>query len=220
MRATSDGYLSRSLFRAREGDKEALESLLRLLRPVLFRYARAQLFLDPEAEETARDLTQEAMVRIVLGLGQCRALADTQVIAWALAIIRNLCVDHFRTVHAPTFRFSQMLEENSCVREDFLLASSERAPTPPGRGRRVLHRVLDEVVETLPAPALRLLQLRVEESMTWSQIARELGLTRSAAKRRFQRMQTSVRNDALRRIKNMCARDRAAALLYLRRLDR
>lgn len=220
MRAISDGYLSRSLFRAREGDSEALESLLRLLRPVLIRYARAQLFLDPEAEETARDLTQEALVRIVLGLEHCRAEADTQIIAWALAIIRNLCVDHFRTAHTPAFRLSQLLDEDACVRDDFLPAWTEGTSPRPGRGRRVLHRVLDEVVETLPAPALRLLRLRVEESMTWNQIARELGLTRSAAKRRFQRIQARVRDDALRRIRNLRARDRAAALRYLRRLDR
>lgn len=220
MRATSDGYLSRSLFRAREGDKEALESLLRLLRPVLIRYARAQLFLDPEAEETARDLAQEALVRIVLGLQHCRAEADTQVIAWALAIVRNLCVDHFRAVHAPTFRLSQLLDEDLCVRGDFLLARAGRASPQPGRGRRVLHQVLDEVVETLPAPALRLLRLRVEENMTWNQVASELGLTRSAAKRRFQRMQARVRDDALKRIKGLADRDRVAALRYLRRLGR
>ena len=219
-RPFEEGCLSRNLSRARTGDEEALEALLHLLRPVLLRYARAQLFLDPEAEETARDLAQEALVRIVLGLRHCRAEADNQVIAWALAIIRNLCVDYFRTAHVPTFRLSQLLDDDSFVREDFLTSGAGRESPRAGPGRRVLRRVLDEVLGTLPASALRLLKLRVEEDMTWNQIACELGLTRSAAKRRFQRMQARVRADAFLRIEGLTNRDRAAALRYLRRLVR
>lgn len=219
-RPFEEGCLSRTLSRARKGDEAALETLLHLLRPVLLRYARSQLFLDPEAEETARDLAQEALVRIVLGLGHCRAEADTQVIAWALAIIRNLCADHFRTVRPPTFRLSQLLDDDPRVPEDLLAVRVERTSPRVGRGRRVLRRVLDEVLRTLPASALRLLRLRVEEDMTWNQVARELGLTRSAAKRRFQRIQARVRAAALLRVERLADRDRAAALRYLRRLGR
>lgn len=216
MRAFDDARLSRYLARARAGDDDALEMLLCLLRPVLLRFARAQLAEEAEAEETACDIAQKAMIRITRGLDGCRAEAGPQIRAWALQIVKNLCTDHFRANRARAVR---VLPLSFWIDEvEVSLLGAEPAERPRGDyGGRVLNRALREALRALPATAQRLLCLRVQEGMTWSQVALELGLTRDAAKRRFERVQIRLRKETFRKIENLGGRDREAALRFLRR---
>lgn len=216
MRAFDDGRLSRYLARARDGDDDALEALLCRLHPILLRFARAQLAEEAEAEETASDIAQKAMIRITRGLDGCRAEADPQIHAWALQVVKNLCTDHFRAARARALRSLPLSSWTNEV-EGSLLDTELAGRTRTDRGGRVLNRALQEALRALPITARRLLRLRVQQGMTWSQIARELGLTRDAAKRRFERIQSRLRKETLRKIENLSEPDREAALRYLKR---
>lgn len=214
MRSHADGRLGRTLSRAQDGHEDALEDLLGHLHPILLRYAYGQLRPDPDVEALAQDLTQEALIRIVRSLGQCHASGDGQILTWALAIVRNLCVDHFRArrARATPLRLTPALEE--LLGDLAMHAWTEQGA---GRGRRILRRVVREAVRALPRASRRLLRLRVVQDLSWSEIGRELGISRVAAKSRFRRIHKALRSEALGRMDGLNAGDRAIALRYLER---
>lgn len=214
MRRYSDGWLSRHLSSARAGSNDALEDLLERLHPILLRYARSHLSRDPAAADLALDLVQEALIRIATGLERCRADGDDQIVAWALTIVRNLCVDHYRTKTLPTVRFSRLMDDLL----EAMQAPERGGRNPPrSRGERILRRVVRQAVHELPRPTRRLLLLRVGRGWTWSEVARDIGLSSDAAKKRFRRARAVLRKDILERIDGLGEQDRTAALRRLRR---
>lgn len=215
-----DGQLADDLRRARSGEDDALEDLLGLLRPILLRYARRQVESDTECDELARDLVQESLVHIIRGLPSCQATGDPQIRAWALTILRNICIDHFRNRHTriPTVRI-EVVRDDSITDEVLEQEAVWRSDTETSRGRRITHRLLHETIRALSPSAQLLLRLRIEQGASWREIAADLHLTRSAAKRRFERLRLCLRRDILNRLGRLREADRAAVLQSLK-LDR
>lgn len=81
--------LLRTALRARDGDRVALEGLLRLVQADVWRTCR--YLVDPES---ADDLSQEVLVRVVGSLH--RLTPDHQVRGWVLGIARHVCLDEIR----------------------------------------------------------------------------------------------------------------------------
>jgi RNA polymerase sigma-70 factor (ECF subfamily) len=214
MRSHADGRLGGTLSRAKEGQEDALEELLARLHPILLRYASSQLRPAPDVDALAQDLVQEALIRIARSLGQCQATTDGPILTWALTIIKNICIDHFRSRRAKAVpvRITPVLEQ--VLGELALHAWTEGKAN---RGRQVVHRILREAVRALPRPARRLLRLRVLQELSWSEIGRELGISRVAAKSRFRRIRNALRAEALRRMERLEEGDRATALRFLER---
>lgn len=75
---------------ARKGDDAALESLLRLLYPLVSRWIRYKT----SNLEDAEDVTQEVMFRISKHIGRFDGRA--KVTTWAYQITANALADHFR----------------------------------------------------------------------------------------------------------------------------
>ncbi len=101
------------LHRCRSGDELAWETLVRAYQGRI--YALALGYVG-NAEE-ARDLAQEAFVRIYRSLPSCR---DPQrFLPWAIRIARNVCVDHIRRRAARPPMLEVPLEaEQSLASED------------------------------------------------------------------------------------------------------
>ncbi|MGH9104990.1 MAG: sigma-70 family RNA polymerase sigma factor [Acidimicrobiales bacterium] len=76
--------------RARAGDRDALERLVRATYADVWRLCAG--FVDAQS---ADDLAQEAFLRAVKALGGFRA--DAAVRTWLLAIARNTCLDELRS---------------------------------------------------------------------------------------------------------------------------
>jgi RNA polymerase sigma factor (sigma-70 family) len=85
--------------RAAEGDRRAVEEIVRSLQRPLYNVALKMLLVHQDAE----DATQEALIRIVTHLGQYRAEARFSTWAWRIAVRRIL---DFREQRAATARFS------------------------------------------------------------------------------------------------------------------
>ena len=216
-RLTKD-RLVRPLFGARQGSDDALEDLLCLLRPGLLDYARRHAKEDPEPEELARDLTQDALIRIARNIESCRADDDAQVLAWALSIMRNLCMDHFR--RARTRGYTLRLSFAAADGWDVALAArnSGRDGHPRRRrARRTLNTLVRRVIDHLPAAAARLIRMRVREERSWREIGEALGTSEEGARKRFKRLRSSLKRELLLRIDELSAAERAAVLRHLRR---
>lgn len=81
--------LLRTALRARDGDRVALEGFLRLVQADVWRTCRYMV-----DEQSADDLAQEVLVRVVSSLH--RVTAEHQVRGWVLGIARHVCLDEIR----------------------------------------------------------------------------------------------------------------------------
>ncbi|MEY2626923.1 MAG: polymerase subfamily sigma factor SigC, partial [Actinomycetota bacterium] len=81
--------LLRTALRARDGDRVALEGFLRLVQADVWRTCRYMV-----DEQSADDLAQEVLVRVVSSLH--RITAEHQVRGWVLGIARHVCLDEIR----------------------------------------------------------------------------------------------------------------------------
>jgi len=116
------GLLERSV----RGDLAAREALLKALYVPLRRYARRQASGWIEPDELAQDVAQDALIRITGRLDSCHAHSDAQIIAWALAIARNVLIDRAREHSASDFvRISQACEPR---------LDEAATPDPPSQG--------------------------------------------------------------------------------------
>ena len=79
----------RTALKARDGDRIALEGLLRLVQTDVWRTCR--YLVD---EESAEDLTQEVLIRVVGSLH--RITPDHQIRGWVIGIARHVCFDEIR----------------------------------------------------------------------------------------------------------------------------
>lgn len=208
--AHPDGTLSGLLRRAVDGDTTAREELLEKLYVPLRRYARRHLSGWIEPDEAAKDVAQDTLVRITAHLGACRAQSDRQLVAWALAILRNVIIDRARQrAEECLVRFGPAVEP---------LAVTPPPDDPPSSADRTLSRLVRSALDALPPEKMRLLQLRLQLGDRWADVGAELGTSWSAARRRFQRLQSTLRKDIARRIESLPQEDREVLERRLPRL--
>jgi len=164
---------------AQSGDAAALERFARVARAELMRSLGTRL-RGGWTESWIEDVVQEAMVDVCAHLQDCRASSSSEVLGWLLAIGRREAANLFR-VEGP-LRNSVSLGA-SCQVADF------EEPDPPSPFLRLLRRRLSH----LGSDAHEVLWLRLGVNATWTEVAREIGTTPSAAKRRFQRIIARLR---------------------------
>jgi RNA polymerase sigma factor (sigma-70 family) len=207
------GRLTYRLAEARAAVEGALEEILGTLHPILLRYALARLSRVDEPAQLAHDLTHDALIAIIDNLQMCQASTDSQLIAWALSILQNRINDHFRAaLKARRIRF----ELTVVPLHDESSGADVTLDRDLIRGRRVLRRIVRDVVDELPPSRLHLLRLRVNDGTQWRQIAAEFGIGRDAARRRFHRLQAFLRKAILKRVAGLAPRERKAALKAIR----
>lgn len=80
-----------------------------------------------------------------------------------------------------------------------------------------MDRLMRTTMKSLPAELQSLLELRVLQGATWTEVGNSLGTTAAGAKRRFQRAQVTLRQELLQRVEKLPARKRAVAQACLRR---
>jgi RNA polymerase sigma-70 factor (ECF subfamily) len=192
---------------AQAGCTRALDRLLRQVEGPLYRYLIGQLRAAPDAEDLARDLCQETLIRTAVSLQRCTFASDARLLAWVLTIARNLLVDHLRRAR-----------DRREVRDDAGLAHTPDAGWPPQDDAprpRLLETFAAEALAEVSEDTARLLRLRLVEGESWKEVGRALGIAESAAKRRFQRAQATLRRSILARVEALPAGTRHAASLRL-----
>lgn len=143
-------------------DEEALDQLVGRHHARACRVATALL----GDADTAEDAVQEAFIRVVRQ--RDRYMLGQRFSPWFYTILRNLCRDH----HRWRSRHERKIE----------LLSLQREPSSQEPSRGVL-----ELLQLLTPPEREILSLRFVEGMPFREIARLLGCTEEAAKKRGQR---------------------------------
>lgn len=177
---------------AQAGCSRALDQLLREVEGPIYRFLLGRLRAAPDAEDLARDLCQETLIRALASIPRSTFASDGRLLAWGFTIARNVLLDHLRQARG-----------RAEVRGDAEWRRDEPAGPPPGEEPpppRRLEALAGEALAEVPEATAELLRLRLVAGRTWSEVAAELGTTESAAKRRFQRAQATLRRKILARL--------------------
>lgn len=201
------GNLLPLLRRAEAGDDDALEEFLVRAYRIARAFVRRRL---PRSADDAfvEDAAVETVGRVAGAFVRCRARTEGEAVAWILETARNTSID----LHRQELR--QVL---AGTLEDLELAGA--APTPaPGATSPAEAALLDLLGEThaaLPADLQLLLWTRLVAGATWAEAGEQVGTTSAGAKRRYQRAQTRLRRELVRRIHQLPAPKRDLVIARL-----
>jgi RNA polymerase sigma factor (sigma-70 family) len=172
---------------ARRGDRAAHDALLVALRLPIRRFLRGRFRVGADPEMALEDIEQEALLHVHCHLGDCRATSDGSLLSWVLMVARRAALD---VIREPL--------ESSGVRSPGLLASladeeslQEREDVP------IRVRLLVDAQRWLSARDQELLWRRLVSNESWAEVGASLGLSWTAARRRFQRAQRLLRRHGL-----------------------
>jgi len=125
----------------------------------------------------AEDLTQEVFLRLYRNLHRYRG--DVPLVAWALRLSRNLCIDHYRSARA------RHLDDTV---SDTLLEHLPAADDPQARARaREELRHVEAVVRTLSETLATVLVLADFQGWSYEEIATFLDVPKGTVKSRLNR---------------------------------
>ncbi|MBI3568122.1 MAG: sigma-70 family RNA polymerase sigma factor [Gemmatimonadetes bacterium] len=167
----------------RAGDPDAATPLFCTLRPIVRRFLVARFGRGGRVHPWAEDVEQETLFRVHVHFHACRASSVGGFVAWVLVIARTAALDALRAelpVERDTVRsaIEQFADENS----------ADDGDDSPSRAVRVVQ------AQALLSPCdAELLWLRIVANRSWVEVGRELGISWTAARRRYQRAQRFLR---------------------------
>lgn len=158
---------------AREGDREAFETLIQRHYSTVYLTALAHLH-SPDAAE---DLAQEVFLRAFLSL---RALnAPDRFGPWVVRVARNLAIDWVRHGQRSSRLLPTLsLDESTMEIPDY---DAERADARLAREEE--GAALRDALQTLPVEIREVVLLHYAEDLTFSEIGDRLGVHRTTVKR-------------------------------------
>jgi RNA polymerase sigma factor (sigma-70 family) len=164
------------------GDLEAREQLIGRLYPVIRGFLRRRIAVARGCDALLHDLVQESMAKISTRISKQSFADDRHLLAWSLKVARNAAIDDLRRSakrHATVLLTSEIEQ----------LATVDSSGPDRDESAKEVTEILNEVLDRLDPEAHSLLWSRVVENSTWADVAVELGISVSAAKRRWQRLQ-------------------------------
>ena len=186
--ASPDLFLAR---RAANADPRAWDEIIELYGERI--YNLAFRFTGNQAE--AEDLTQDIFLKLYRNLDRYRG--DVPLMAWALRLSRNLCIDHYR--HHRTRRQAETVS-------DEVLRHMPSSDDVEGRSqklerRRLVQQVLAEMSENLASVVM----LRDLQGLTYDEIATFFEVPVGTIKSRLNR----ARRELVRRVQDRLERAHA-----------
>jgi RNA polymerase sigma factor (sigma-70 family) len=167
---------------AHAGDRSAHDALLLDLQLPIRRFLRARFRFDVDPAMWLEDVEQETLLHVHCHLRDCRATSAGELIAWVLMVARHAALDVLRRSAAVhDIRSLDVLEELV----DHGGADDSDASLD---ARRLVdaQRLLSELDQEL-------LWRRLVSQESWVEVGASLGLSWTAARRRFQRAQSFLR---------------------------
>ena len=162
---------------AADGDMAAFEQLVTTHQPAIYRLA-LRMTGNPE---DAADMTQEAFLRAWRGLGSFQA--DSSLSTWLFRLTSNVCIDFLRAARRHLVVPISGLDADG---EEYTLDAPELLAREE---REELRAAMD-----LLAPEQRLiLSLRVENDLSYTDIAAVLGVREGTVKSRLARARDQLR---------------------------
>lgn len=167
-----------SLIRAaQQGDHGAFEQLVRSYDQTVLRLAMNLL----RSPEDARDVYQEAFLRVYRNLGSFRF--DCSFHTWLYRIVSNLCLDQLRKRKVRKEEPATLTTEDGAV-DRFDFVAEERADSDPQRrlqSARLDARISEVLAQLTPRERL-VFEMRHFQGMRLRSIGDSLGTTEEAAK--------------------------------------
>lgn len=161
--------------RARDGDRQAIESLIRRSYARVLALCQARLLRRVDAEDAA----QEVFVRAIRGLAEIRA--PEAVGGWFRGIAVHVCADMLRR----SYRTTEICSAADLFEtEDSVERADER-------------QFVVECVHELPEELREVVLLFYFDSMSYEQIAQWLGVARSTVNERLSRAREQLRRRLL-----------------------
>lgn len=176
------------------GCPAALEALLGELVGPVRDFHLGWLRSRRDGRDAAQDLAQETLLRIMRGIGECRARTDRQVMAWALTVARHVALDHSKAERRRRARYFTSPEpEELAAGPSASSWASERMGCDPRNSE--LMSILAAHLSVASESVQEILWIRFVEGGTWSDVAGEMKMTLRAVQRRFQRFEEALRAD-------------------------
>ena len=167
---------------AADGDMAAFEQLVTTHQPAIYRLA-LRMTGNPE---DAADMTQEAFLRAWRGLGSFQA--DSSLSTWLFRLTSNVCIDFLRAAR----RHLCLLYTSDG--EEYTLDAPDPAKLPEEELLAREEREELQAAMDLLAPEQRLiLSLRVENDLSYTDIAAVLGVREGTVKSRLARARDQLR---------------------------
>ena len=214
----------RHLERARrdhaEGDDHALDALLRRVSGKVRGRLAARLHGVPDLDDAIDEIVQDALWKLVAGMAGCRARSEAQAWAWLWTLVEHARVDYLRR---ERHRWRTVPIDGIVGRRLEAGADDVREGDGVSHGDRVLLECLMRAYDELPPSSAALVWDRVILSLSDADAGRELGVSASAMKRRWQRLQARLRSEAwihLARLEDVADRRLGIEALRARRLGR
>lgn len=159
--------------RATKGDAAAWEEIISLYAERI--YNLCLRFASTPAE--AEDLTQDVFLKLYGQLGKYRG--EVPLVAWALRLSRNLCIDHYRhhRLRKQSESVSEEVLQHMPSRDDPQLDAQTR------ERRRLVHRTLSEMPEELATVVL----LRDLQGWSYDEVSTFLEIPLGTIKSRLNR---------------------------------
>ena len=183
--------------RARDGDEEAFEELVRSTYAETYTLAKRLT----GNEEDARDVVQESYLRAYRGLHRFRG--DAQFSTWLYRITANCASTH---MGKRSRRRTEVLPDEAAIAD----VNPERDPAARAEAT-VLRDRLEDALDHLPAKLRAVVVLRDVYDLPHEAIAAELGISESAAKVRLHRARRQLRDRVFPRAENGALIDEEAS---------
>ena len=180
----SDDADNQLLQRAREGDRQALESLLDKHQAQVYRFV-VKMCRNPE---DAKDVLQDTLLSVARGIRDYRGASSLST--WLFAIARSFCIKKRRkSKFAPRSEVSLDFHSSSDLEQ---LVDPSLSPDEVLAGKQ-LEKALENAIRALEPMYREVLLLRDVESLTAPEVAEVLGVSVQAVKSRLHRARLSVR---------------------------
>jgi RNA polymerase sigma factor (sigma-70 family) len=188
--AGSNEPLLELLNAASNGDDRSLNELLDRIGRAVERFLCSRSQGNAALRTLVPDWTQESIIRISSGLGRAEFQTDRALMSWCLTVAKNTAVDLIR-------RDSRHIVGTVLEGEIEQVAQQEgRSPhAPPLWNRPGLRSEMNRILDGLDDETHQILWRRLVEHESWAEIAKEMGSSTGAIKRRWQRLQERFRRE-------------------------
>ncbi|MCB1645197.1 MAG: RNA polymerase sigma factor [Pseudomonadales bacterium] len=174
------------------GDERAFNAFFNDYFPRLYRFALTRLDAD---DDTIRDVVQTTMMNAMKGMSSYRG--EASMFTWLCQICRNEINGYFRKLSRSV---PVVPQDDDAIRPILESLESDESDTPEGMFEGVqMKRLIQEVLDHLPANYGDALEWKYIEGFSVSEIAERLEVTDLAAQSLLARARTAFR-DALVKI--------------------
>lgn len=171
---------------ARQGDDLALNQIWQELRSYLLMIASQRLDVGLRGKMDASDIVQQSLMEAHKGFNEFRGHSEGEIKAWACKLVIHNLVDAGRR-----FRQSQkrnIRKETTWTEQNELAAIKNEASPSTALRQRECDDELARIVSQLPQRSQQVLELRHRMGLSHAQVALELGMTESGARKLWSRI--------------------------------